>query len=191
VTTSVEGNFESKVRAAFAFLETAGAYRVTNSDETHVRYESESIWLECWFDRRAEVSVTFGRTSRSPRDKLDLGTVGRFLGVQVPDGIYSSATTDVAEVLAQMANFMQENCQAWLFGDEYSFADLEDSAAVGNAISTQQSTRDARPPEMWLPVRQAWEGRDFAQLVEAIERLPRPLSKSEEKALDYARKRQR
>ncbi len=177
--------------AKFKFLETEFGYVARDAfvDDVRVRYEGPRAWFECFHDPRGEVSASLGRNPWSSENRLMISTIAVRLGLPPPEDIYSSDVTPVDQVLERVAEFLRKYCRPWLTGDEDAFSELMSYQSVSWGLHTQDYTREARPPELWIPVMEAWTSQQLRRLARLIQELPSPLTRWEIRALEYCHER--
>ena len=179
------GSFPRNARAIAATPDTSlGA--------AHVGFRSASggIGVDVYHDPRAELSVSVRQVGSDRR--FDLWHILLFVGAPEAasaDGVYAGAETSVAVVASRLGELLDRFAGPWLRGDADAFEQLAEWVAIQSALYTETVVRDARPATETEPVNRAWQARDFRRLVTLINRLQRPLTRGERRALDYAQRK--
>jgi len=157
----------------------------------HVGFASagSGVAVDVYHDPRAEVSVSVRQVGSDWR--FDLWHILLFVGAPeaaAADGVYASAETSAASVSSRLGELLDRYGGRWLRGEADAFEQLTEWVAIQSALYTETVIRDARPATETEPVGRAWQTRDFKQLVTLIDRLPRPLTRGEQRARDYAQR---
>lgn len=147
------------------------------------------ITVDIHHDPRAEMSVSVRQAGIDRR--FDLWHVLLFVGAPeavTADGVYSTADSSATDVASRLGGLLDRYGAPWLRGEPDVFEQLAEWVEIQSALYTETVIRGARPATETEPIGHAWQTRDFRQLVTLMDRLRRPLTRGEQRALEYAQR---
>ncbi|MDR0786516.1 MAG: hypothetical protein LBG44_01380 [Gemmatimonadota bacterium] len=158
------------------------------ADEQRVRYENGEVFLGVNFDngRSYEIGVEIGQKIPNKVERpFSLAEILRLRTVPAGadiDGLSVSNTTKLADDLQLLSDLTSSHADDFLRGNDLSFAQvakLREKESI--AYEIQRDLRSAR-----AQAEKAWEARNYAGVVAALEPVKSHLSPSEAKRLEYS-----
>jgi len=127
--------FERDAEVRLSFLVDRHGFRLVASDAKHVRYESDLLVAEMWFDPRGEVSLDVMRLDRDPYyGKVEyVGHIGR---------------ASLARVISLLAERLEANERALNADQEYfDWLEREQRASSRAYTAWAAHETDVKPPD--------------------------------------------
>ncbi|MGH9874488.1 MAG: hypothetical protein ACRD9S_18695 [Pyrinomonadaceae bacterium] len=182
--------FKEAVLSAFDFLTLEYEFRVTQTEPTFVRYESDRVFVNVYHGRTSyELGVKIGRLSDLPGREYSIEDLLDALGKREESGYaYASVRTPqlIVRFVPRLSAVIKEYASSALRGDSATFEQL---AAVqqtkGDALTKEWELQDARQE-----AETAWRQKDYAKLVQVLGSIEEDLTPAEAKKLQYAKKHQ-
>jgi len=178
--------FSEAVQGAFGFLVAEFGFRITESNPTLVRYESERVFLNVYHGRRSyEIDVEIGRLPLVERRRYRLPDVlGAIAGLEDKRDTYFQASNGpvVERCVRAIADLVAKHYGPVLRGEPAVFDSIGAYTAERDAAYTKEVVQ--------RPVRaaadKAWRAKDYEKVRELYGSIRNDLSPVERKRLDYA-----
>ena len=192
--------FEENVLAAFSFLVAEYHFRVTETEVTRVRYESDTIFLNIYHGRSSyELGCEIGLLPQRVRDGAvtpedqdgDAFSIWEIARLQAGSGAlelssYQASTPEaVARIVPRLADLVRQHAGPALVADPVFFERL----AHAHTAWFEAYQRDDKLNQIRQQVAKAWAAKDFGRVVELLDPIVGELTPSEVRKLEYAKAR--
>ena len=185
--------FMSAVASAFSFLEREYGYACVVGGPSHCRYEGNGVFVGIRYDSSCsfELAVRFGPINGGyPDDETDF-TLGELLRLEcAPEAkdlsfVQASTVKRMEHYTERMAAALKRHGESILSGNRLAFERLNTLRAdEAHAYQRENELRCARED-----ARTAWQARDYAGVVRALESFEGELTSTEDGWLEFSRER--
>jgi hypothetical protein len=183
--------FASEVVSAFKFLSTEYGFQCVRIEQTFVRYESISSFVNIYHGRRSfELGVEIGRLEKVPGLQENWYTIGEILdliGVREKLGFtfFQASTHERVQMLVpKLAEYVREYARPIFEGDSKIFESLSNLRRK----KSEDLIREMRLSQIRDKATTAWHKKDYAKLIELYNSMKDDLTQVEIKKLEYAKK---
>lgn len=182
-----ELGFKEAVLSSFKFLNDVGL-RPVQQEMTFVRYESPEVFVNVYPGRASfELGVEIGRL-QEPKNKLTLYDIVAWAGTEKVEGLGQHVTFQVSsregvqEFVPKLAALVKKHTAPFLRADGAAF----DSAFEIQSERAKEYAKGVNLSQVRRKAEAAWQGKDYAQVVELYGPARQDLTEVEAKKLAYA-----
>jgi hypothetical protein len=180
------------VLSAFSFLSTDYSFTCVTVEDTFVRYESESIFINIYHGRSSyELGVEIGKLEKNsglPEDWYTIGEIMDLIGVRekLKFTFFQASTRDRIQMLVpKLAEYVREYAKPILNGDIQLFDKLHDL----RQRKSDSYLKDMKLRRIREKAEIAWHEKNYSELIALYKSMRDDLSQVEAKKLEYAQKR--
>ncbi|MCI0560634.1 MAG: hypothetical protein MN733_19280 [Nitrososphaera sp.] len=180
--------FSRAVLQYFNFLCSDYGFQVTDQSVTLVRFESNDVFINVYHGRASyELGVEIGKFDDPSGTRYRLPTIiEAFMGNTVGQkGVFQASSPDaIRSSIEHLAQLVSSYCSALLRGDNDAFDRVRKAAKHISEELTGHYTRGV----LRRRAEQAWQNKDYADVVRIYGKFSQTLTSIERKRLEIARK---
>ncbi|CAN5885740.1 MAG: hypothetical protein USCGTAYLOR_01273 [Chromatiales bacterium USCg_Taylor] len=180
--------FSRAVFQYFNFLCSDYGFTVTDQSATLVRFESNDVFINVYHGRASyELGVEIGKFDDPSGTRYRLPTIiEAFMGNTVGQkGVFQASSPDaICSSIEHLAQLVSSYCSALLRGDDDAFDRVRKASKHISEELTEHYTRGV----LRRRAEQAWQNKDYADVVRVYEKILHTLTSIERKRLEIARK---
>lgn len=184
--------FSNNVKKHFDFLLGPYGFKCTKSNNHNVTYENQHVFITIHFDNGIsfELDICFGHHSMLFNENMqsfNLGELLRLYDVEKIEGytFFQAATQNsLNRCIEKLSLLLKKYGHDVFTGNNRTFARL-------NELRLRECSQYARQKELTFArkdAEQAWQRKDYHNVVELYSKIYKLLTKSEKRKLDYAKK---
>jgi len=166
-----ESLFEKTVKTENSFLAGGFNFKLVSSTERHVRYESNEVYVEYYFENGRGYEIDFWIGKLDSERSYSSDQIQDFFNSNITEVLGKSATTDelVRKIVSHLSTILKKDAPKLLTGDKEIFNELQkfnQQKILEYSIETnlrQARNNDYKPlpqPEFPRPLRPRGAGED-------------------------------
>lgn len=180
--------FIEAVLSAFDFLTKEYGFHCVKADNTWVRYESKSVFVNIYHELASyELEVEIGLL-----DELEysysIGEIIELMAAQKETrySFFQASTPErVKKYITELAKLVRKYATSALYGDTHYFKQLEKiSLQIAEMVTKKYQLSSIRAEAI-----KAWQEKNYTKLVKLYKLIKEDLTPAEAKKLEYAKKR--
>lgn len=181
-------DFESVAIDVFSFLETDNGFRCIHRSPTHVRFESDTVFVNVYHGRSSyELGVEVGRLADGEDSRFRLPTIVAALGdgEKEPKSFFQASEREaVRSCLAQLGGLVKSYCTDLLRGDEEAFRRVQ---RVAERIGDELTEHYAHAP-LRRKAEAFWAEKKYVDALLIYEQFSDSLTPIERKRVAFAKR---